>query len=668
MSFWSSSDKIPVRQTKVSIPAENGLNFNDGGLIHITVPPTVKFFQPKESYLEWEVDIDTLPTYPTRLQLDPVLGGQVCIKDIRIYSGGAGGVLLEEIQDYNVLTRIKYDYESDDTIRSKRALTEGTTQHSIACRGTRGTFKSDLNNVNCNPYFQPYTYALESAQTGDEIIANWGTVGGIADDEKKQAGPQKVKCLLPLNTGIFSQDKVFPALLTSGLRIEILLESAKACVKQLDTVNINRSSRLGCIFHSINGFDEDLGGGDQMWENGKTTDFIFVKRDNNMTDLSNFPLVVGERIHLVRNVVGLDNEADQSELCVASITPDPLVIDEISWEPGDEAAGTTTAGGYWGLVKIKLAATATNNSGAHIQGYRGDWSIVSGSVQPLLGVNAPLFTNPSYTISNVNLILQELEMPQGYVRRMMTMMKSGGTINYDFLSATNYKYSQLASDVVANIRLPLSQTRARGILSVPTDASVYTAAQQITGGNGVNGQIGALGIIPADISTQGTNMTYIVTPSDKEDNARTGEGYGDQTIASVSSGITGCWDYLNQYQWFYNGHLNPSRPIQCGVISRKTSIQQQPLIELEKALAVCGIRPHSFRAYSSNCVLGRALSLQNGTYNTVGKDFNLQVEYTDPNSGTALDALTPDKNKLWHNFVHHIRRIVIKNTDIALQI
>lgn len=665
MSFWSSSDKIPVRQTKVSIPAENGLNFNDGGLLHITVPPTVKFFQPKESYLEWEVDLRSAqPDFKTRLQLDDKLGSQVCIRDIRVYSGGAGGVLLEEIQNYNVLTRIKYDYETDDTIKGKRAMTEGTTIYSNACRGTRQTFKTDLNNVNCNPYFQPYTYGLEQSQATKsfETLYNVYQAAGV------NPGQQKVKCLLPLNTGIFSNDKVFPAMLTDGLRLEILLEDASRCLRQLDTVNLNRSVRLGPIFHSLDGKDLDLTAAGRVWANTKTATEVFVKRDNNQVDLSNFPLVVGERITFVKNTIDLASDPD--EQMVGNFTgasgQNYCVIQKIDWIPGDTAV-PGTVGGFWGLIKITLNDTMTNATGEDIGGLRGDWSIVSESVCPTLlraggdSGNYRGWTTPSYSVGNVNLILQQLEMPPAYVSRMLQMMKEGGTINYDFLSATNYKYSQIASDVVANIRLPLSQTRAKGILSVPTDASVYPAYQQITGGNGSVSQFQNDGKTAVLLATQETAMTYIETPGEKRTDALTVQGYGDQAIASVSSGITGIWDYLTQYQWFYNGHLNPSRPIQCSSISRKTSVQQQPIIELEKALAVCGIRPHSFRNLWGNAVIGRALSLQNGTYNTVGKDFNLQVEYTDTD-------YTPCKNKLWHNFVHHIRRIVIKNTDISLQI
>ena len=676
MSFWSTNDKIPIVQSKVKIPAENGLTFKDGGLIHINIPAnSVGFFQPKESYLEWVVNINTLPTAPTRLQLDAELGSQVLIKDIRIFSGGAGGVLLEEIQNYNTLTAIKYDYESDDTLRKKRSLTEGSTYYSQACRNTRGVRKSDLNNVGHNPFFQPYTWGLSQLQAVKGTFSDAYNTD-VTGTSKVNVGPNEVKCCIPLNTGIFSNDRVFPAMLTQGLRIEILLEDAPKCLRQLDQVSRVRGFRSVPIFHSISGHDiGDLSGAAQIWANTKTTDTLFIKRDNNMTDLSNFPLVVGETFEICNTQI--DVLATKSQQVVklsdnAGSGNDFCKIKSITWAPGDVGNANTTKGGYYGMVQIGLDKTMKNISGIDVTGTLGKFGLVSTSVaaglEPLL-VGGFTNTQASYQVSDVNLILQKLEMPQGYVRKMMGMMKSGGTINYDFLSATNYKYSQLASDVVANIRLPLNQTRARGILSVPTDAQVYPAFVQIAGYGGESlGMLNADGSgNTADVIPDQTGISYVETPPNKEDDHGSGTdgpaGCLDQSICSVRSGLVGIWDNATQYQWFYNGQLNPSRPVSTRKIANKTSIGQQPLIELEKALSVCGIRPLSFRKYHENAVIGRALSLQDGTYDTTGKDFNLQIEYTESDAG-----LQPVKNKLWMNYVHHIRRIVIKGNQISLQV
>jgi hypothetical protein len=65
------------------------------------------------------------------------------------------------------------------------------------------------------------------------------------------------------------------------------------------------------------------------------------------------------------------------------------------------------------------------------------------------------------------------------------------------------------------------------------------------------------------------------------------------------------------------------------------------------------IEPLSFRQFQSNFFVGRALALgKNAVYDARGKDFNLQVEYT---------GADQTKNKLWNNYVAHLRRLVIKN-------
>ena len=90
-SFWDAKDKIPVQQTKVAIQAEHGLQYSAGQKITIIVPPTVQYFQPKESYLKFDLMLSQGGTEPTRVQLDSDAGAQMLIKDIRIMSGGGWG-------------------------------------------------------------------------------------------------------------------------------------------------------------------------------------------------------------------------------------------------------------------------------------------------------------------------------------------------------------------------------------------------------------------------------------------------------------------------------------------------------------------------------------------------------------------------------------------------
>ena len=54
-SFWAASDKIPISQTKVSIQAENGLEYSLGQQINFVIPADVGYFMPSETYLRMDV-------------------------------------------------------------------------------------------------------------------------------------------------------------------------------------------------------------------------------------------------------------------------------------------------------------------------------------------------------------------------------------------------------------------------------------------------------------------------------------------------------------------------------------------------------------------------------------------------------------------------------------
>ena len=658
MSFWSVDDKIPVRQTKVSVFAENGLDYKSSQKINFHIPPTISYFQPKECYLEFDVQIlgiNGQANDPVRLTLDAETGGQSLIRDIRIMSGGAGSVLLEEIQNYNTLVALKYDYESNDVLRNKRALTEGATTYDPETRGTFGTTKSDQNNHKSQPYTNLY-------RKDEKPISKPNNTDNTFTD----ASFNVVKCCLPLHTGIFSNTKVFPALLTEGLRIEIILEGAGRVLRIPDTINPCRRSNLGLLFHSVTGKDSDIEAGGPATQGGwigddggggATNDHIYVSRANSMTTLDNCPFVVGQKIALCKTADFGDSTtnswAEQPGKPWFAKTSADMIIKSLELMAGD--GNPATSGGRFGLIRIVLVTAVKNDMTAaatrNIQN-SGGWMVVDASIRDqafATGIASTTPLNADYRLSNVQMVIQQIEMPTGYTAKLMGMMKGGGTMNYDFLSSTNYKYSQLKGDRVANIRLPLSQSRAKSILSIPTDGEVYSDRKAITGMGDALGLSWYAGLAYPQADAP-ADMTYL-----EELDA----GY-DKANFSVRSGLTGCWDELSDYQWFYDGKLNPSRAVQTDKISGRFGIQQQPLIELEKALAMAQIEPLSFKKFRSNACIGRALALQDGVYDCRGRDFNLQVNY--------MSQRAPVKNKLWHNFVSHLRRIEVKGDQISLQV
>lgn len=589
MSFWTADEKIPISQTKVSIPAEHGLEYSPGQKCEFQIPAGIGFFQPKESYLNLTCKIEKSSVGdPTRLQLDGETGLQCLVRDLRIYSGGAGRILLEEYQNYNTLVALKYDYETNDTLKAKRGLTEGATVYSTDSRSTNGTVKTQQNNVTENPYFKglPHqTTAYTTAWTNDEYL--------------------DVKGLLPLHTGIFSNDKIFPIAMTEGLVIEIIFEDARRVFRTLDQTNQYRHLAANPFFHSTNGSNSEPD--EPAAANASAFTSFFVRRDNCQgwsEDIRSFPFVVGEEFRFINASTGVDNPSIVSGSTTAKIKQIEYV------------GGTNNA------IKVTVEGST---------GYRPTNTLDQQHCMYSRSVEAATSYNPTYKISNAEFVIQKVEMPAGYTSKLASMMKEGGAMNYDFVSATNYKVSQLKGERVANLRLPLSQSRAKAVLCIPTDASASDTKQLLQ-----------------------SKTTYI-TDYDLDSDSSTRAWNANR---SQRTGLTGCVDELTSYQLFYDGALNPSRKVFCSKISAKNSIDQQPLIELEKALVMAGIKPFSMLKFRENFAIGRALSLQNGVYDTRGTDFNLQVEYQ--------ETTAPSVDKLWMNWCVHLRRIVISGSSIQL--
>ena len=215
MSFWQADTKLAIGQKSVSIPAEIQGEYGENDKIIIKIDPSVEFFQPTESYLQFRLKLKLgVDTNAMRLQLDSRIGAQSLIRDCRIMSGT--GVVLEECIGWNVLCYQTNTYDSNDNIRRKRTVSgEGSTVYNPSCRGTKGGSRSDANSCFNNPYFQ----------NSDK------SVGADADY-------QYIKICMPMSgSGLFKNPKIFPVMLTQGLRIEIFTEEARKCIQRLDTVS-----------------------------------------------------------------------------------------------------------------------------------------------------------------------------------------------------------------------------------------------------------------------------------------------------------------------------------------------------------------------------------------------------------------------------------------------
>lgn len=608
-SYWRNDEKIPMKQTQTAIPSTNGLSYTGvagqgGKRVDFEVPPNIKFMDGKNSYLNFDVKLKPdVAVGTTRLSLDPSIGAQSLIRNIRIYSGNRG-VLLESIEDYDAKVSLEYSYNQDESIRKMRALKEGSLVETPLSRGTAGTSVSNNIDISSNPYF------VQAQPAAGDYGADQFTTAKVS---------------LPLHTGIFADsEKIFPCMLTGGLYVEIDLQDCARCVVQLDSVNRHRRMKQNPL---IRGSSAAAAG----FPISAVTDYteIFLALDNNMSLAENCPFVIGEKV----GICASDDPTSQACLTIggAAATQGFPTILAIGTEA--DAAGTT-------YVKLTTDPFRNNNVGVGVIIAPDGFILYSaaldtGRVQHddrTTVLIAPITSYAAeYTVSNMELVVQQVELDSRYEAGMVSKMKEGGVIEMDILSATNYKHSVLSSNRNATLNLPLSNTRAKSIFAIPTDATAYSVPQRIAG-------LGA---------------TY-----DEERLAMDGR------LHSIRSGKVGCIDKLTSYQWLIDDKLTPQRPIDVSKINGAKSISAQPLIELEKSLNQAKIVARSFCDFNRNFVVSRAYALNDGVMDLNNKTNQLQLVYNE-RTVAGVDE-PPQKDKLFLCFVYHLRRISIKGDSVSV--
>jgi len=589
--FWNSSDKIPVKQTTIKIPAENGLSWTQNQEIRFDIPDYISFFNPKDSYLEFKVLL-ALPddAYPTYLQLDSEIGANVLIKTLTILDKNES--VLEQIENFNTLTALHYDYHTSDSIRKKRALTEGSTYKNPATRQNQGGEVSYANDYLNNPYFPeaPQGAKLENAFTSASFT------------------PASV--CLPLDvSGILGNSKMYPNGLI-GCKIILQIESNDRVFRQVDGAMRTRNTYANPIFHSTNGCSTT-----GEWAIAGVHDTAYFYQDNSQNQYANkCPFTVGEYVNFLRT--GDDT--------VGSWTFGFPQIKEIEYVTGITGSPTK-------LMRLTFETNMTLQTA--VISTDGTVHAYSKSVE------IPATYIPTFTISDVNIVIQKVEPPASYISDMKNQMKNNGVLSYDFLTSTCYKYSQLASDRVATINIPIQNSRCKSLFCIPTLSDVLTSQENI----------GAT-----------TTKAYRVGIDDDF----------NYKLYSNRTGLVGILDEIQNYQFIYGengGRLQPNRKVSLTKTSTRKSISAQPIIENSKALAEANIHAHSFKNFQSNHFIGRALSLggsplnsMKGSYDGRNKDFQLVIEYD--------GATAPAHNKLWLNYCVHIRRINVRGDAIDLVI
>ena len=602
MSYWTPEDVVQIEEKQISIPAELGLTYTVGQTerkVQFDVPPSVKFIDGKNSYLEFDMKINypnlgaLFDSRPTRLQCDPAGAGMVC-RNIRIYDGGRGN-LIEEINEYNQLVALRSDYDTDLSKQSTRTLMEGATNYNSRTQGTDGNTKTNMADLQTNPWFKAVNSGAKDSTNLYKTDEQFNTV----------------HCCVPLHTGVFT-GSLYPNLLT-GLYIEIDLAPAPRIIRQLDSVVEGRRRTLNPKILRLLQLDETNIALPLNPAAASEIGIIELDTQNSQTTIDNCPFVVGEIINITSSTAtDVGRGEDPANLqAVGGAAYTGAIIKEISVVAGN--------------IQLTLDSAVVNAAAVVGPPARGR-IIAVGDCVFSVSVQEATTMAITYTISDLNLVINEVGLDSRYESSMLQKARDGSAIEFDVHSVTNYKNSMLASERQASFLIHANNHKAKSLIVLPTDSTVYTNQ--------------------ALLSSQGT---YEITADEM-----------DMVLNSSRPGLAGCCDFLSSVQYQLNGKLVPSRPVSTRKIATRKSIDAFHIFELEKSLANAGITPHSFKEFMGNFVIGRGFAIGQGVLDLRDKDLSVQLNYS--------ETSVPTKNKMMSSFIFHVRRLMIKNGGVSVQL
>jgi hypothetical protein len=427
-NYWRANEKARVSTDCVSIASENGLNFaSDANTnIRLNIPKSIPFFIGDQSYLKFRLDLEFKGTAgafgesSAFVQMIPELGSSGIIKNLTIRTHT--GQIIEQIQNYNVLSLLRNKYDSTQDKDNIRSITEGTVLYDPRCRNTNPQVdyvqKLNSNNTATNPYFE----------TVEDSAGNITT-------------PQKsVDVCLPLHlSGIMGSHKVVPNGML-GLNIEIELEEASKIMRgninaiKDDTYNPELSfgrTSAGVVGASGDGLAK-----------GTAYNRIYMTNVNSINDIENNPFKIGEVIRMK-----MDDGTFETVAKISGVGT------------GYDSTGTGQL-----FVYYDLATNFTPVDDATLLNTIFSLNFEDGGLSG---------TTIKYTVSNVEYVIKRAEVEDDYLRQMENALKSnGGKINYEFPSYTNYLRQVLATELNSTINLPLQNSMARSLLCIPVDVQV----------------------------------------------------------------------------------------------------------------------------------------------------------------------------------------------------
>ena len=618
MDFTASPYQQTIPSKSSYVPSDNQLEYSDGQTIRFEIPNFMGFIDPRQTYLKYKVRVEGAPCLTT---FDKKCGVHGLFSQLRIYDANSN-LQMETIQSYSTLAQKLHAYSENTTIRNKRGITELVEYTSRRFDGALYDNESARNANNSMLY--------DSCLTGN---APTNTSAGklqqssiVNSDNQFLSCPNSNTCEVAqrLYSGVLGElsSKMFPALLTNGLRMEIDLNDAKKALQlwsgdgvcEATTGAPSKDIEGSCRFGIIRA--DNLAGAPAApleWVDlymEKNAGYAQIMA--NAAGAGQVPTqpAIDAGVRPVRNqLVGALNLIKGKRLkafsnAVAPAIQDLGLIDRIESNSGENGAGLAyvrvhlVANSATGGVALPLVSTQVGGAGRVAAGTAGvaDNNVCFMERTMFFGGEAgATIAVPKIVLTDVELVVKTASPPKGYVEKLLKQAQTDEGATHDFMTYNVYRNNSTKEEQVLQINIPALNNRAVSCLTIPTE-------------NGLAEEV-----------------------------------FNDNNGSVV--------DFAKDYNFLINNKSQPTRKVSLARCSDLPPLTEQTALwETEKALSTSKCKVRNLNRQDENFMICRALSRYGGVYPLV-KDGGLQlkVEYKSTNP--------PQKNKLFISYIGGLRRL-----------
>ncbi len=538
--------------------------------IRFHLPSYLGFIDVNQTYIKYNLTIENARGF---LVPDKNCGGHALFRNVELRDGN-NKAQLELCEDYNANYSLLSNFTKQNTVSHKRELFNG-----VVSKGGERAMDSIL-------------YYGAPAQHGGTVVAPTGLSKTVLTP-KLQFG---------LNTGVFKQGQALPLGAMNGMRITIDTEDPLRALQYLEDEVKSSSNRLSFFQNRILVHDDGAAGNikaigdDARADDADLTTTIF-SIETSHSDRLLIPFDVNDILYISNQGGTIVNEEELGTIVgfnTAGATGGGRVA--ISYIPNRNrtvglAANHTSADSQ---LYIKIADRQVAHSGrigvADVGSDTGTFNILA----------------PSYRMSEIEMIVEQITPPVQYVQAMMKAVMGETGVQMDILSYDLFRHNQNNVVGLQQILIPTRMTRAKSLFSQPLSVSSFRSL--------------------------------------------------------AGSSFQGIADSARNYEWIHGTNHYPTRlaPLErySQVINFNNRFKTEALhcSELQKAINNVDEKVLSLQRIPEHFSIARGLTKYGQVMDLSKQTLSLRVDYA--NSATV--------QKLFNNYVYGMKRIIINKDGVLV--